>query len=145
MTRLLLILAVAASLGAQGTRWKQIGTTTTGNPVFVDPRSVSTKDGIITAKVRVTFAEPVKMPSGLVTATRTTAMFDCPNKKVAVKESVFFADESKGIIAERRAPKQPGFGPVFRSNFSGVALDYLCVPPPAPLPPPAPPKRPPAP
>ena len=114
----------------------------------MDPRSISTKDGIVTAKVRVTYLEPIKMPAGPVSAVHTTAMFDCAKKSVAVKESVFYGDEAKGTIVERRAPKQPGFGPVFRSNFSGVALDHLCAPPvpPAPATPkaaaPAPSKRP---
>lgn len=140
-----LILLPLGLAGAQGTRWRHIGTTTTGNPVYVDPRSVTTKDGIITATVRVTYAEPVQMPGGKVTSTRSTAMFDCATKRVAVKESIFYADEAKGVIVERRVPKQPGFGPIFRSNFSGVALEYLCTPPPPPPPPATPPSpRPPA-
>jgi hypothetical protein len=124
-------LAVVPLVAAQGSRWRQIGTTTTGNPVFVDPRSISTKDGIVTATVRVTFVTPTPTPQGPITASRATAMFKCATKQVAVKENIIYHDEAKGTIYRRSVPQQPGFGPVFRSNFSGVALDHLCAAPPA--------------
>jgi hypothetical protein len=66
-------------------------------------------------------------PKGPITATRSTAMFDCAKRRVAVKETIIYHDEAAGRIYERRAPKIPGFGPVFTTNFSGVALDYLCA------------------
>jgi hypothetical protein len=117
--------------------------TSTGNPVFLDPRIVTTKEGIITATVRVTFAEPIRMPAGAVRSNRVIALFDCAKKRVAVKESIFYADAAMQTVVERRAPKEPGFSPVFRSNFSGVALDHLCAPPvPATPAPAAPPKAP---
>ena len=48
-------------------RWKEIGKTSTGNTVYVDPRSVSKKDSIITATVRVVFAKPSETPQGPIT------------------------------------------------------------------------------
>jgi hypothetical protein len=134
-------IAVAAlaigTASAQGGRWRQIGMTSTGNPVFLDPRSVSRDSaGIITATLRSTYTKPVSTPRGPITATRATAMFDCAAKKVAVKETIIYHDEAKGTVYERRAPRTPGFGPVFTSNFSGVALQHLCAPP-ASSPPPA--------
>ena len=54
------------------------------------------------------------------------AMFDCAKKQVAVKQSIIWHDERQGTIYEKRAPTQPGFGPAFTSNFSGVALAHLC-------------------
>ena len=144
-----LTLLAAHGLAAQASRWRQIGTTSTGNPVFLDPRSVSTKDGIITATLRSTYVKPVSTPRGPITATRATAMFDCVARRVAVKETIIYHDEAAGTIYERRVPKIPGFGPVFTSNFSGVALDYLCAQqkaaatPKAPAAPTTPPKAPP--
>jgi len=146
---LLAVSALTAGVAAQGSRWRQIGTTSSGNPVFLDPRSVTTKDSIITATLRVTFNEPVRMPAGSVRSNRVVALFDCAKKQVAVKESVFYADAGMSAVVERRAPRQPGFGPPFRSNFSGVALDHLCAKPAAPANAKAPPaagaKAPPAP
>jgi hypothetical protein len=124
----ILVVFVATSAVAQGSRWRQIGTTSTGNPVFLDPRSVSTDTaGIITATLRSTYVKPVTTPKGPITATKATAMFDCTKRRVAVKETIIYHDEAAGRIYERRAPKIPGFGPVFTSNFSGVALDHLCA------------------
>lgn len=130
---LALTLATATPLVAQPSsgRWRQIGTTVTGNPVYLDPKSVTKANGIVTATIRTTYAKPVETPKGPITASRAIAMFDCAKKQVAVKESIIWHDERKGTIYEKRAPTQPGFGPAFTSNFSGVALAYLCQAPPA--------------
>ncbi len=126
---LLASLVALSPLVAQAQRWRPIGTTVTGNQVFIDPSSISRKDSIITATVRVVFKEATPTPKGPITGSRAVAMFNCARKQVAVKENIIWHDEKKGTIYEKRTPKQPGFGPVFTSNFSGVALTYLCAPP----------------
>lgn len=124
---LLTTLLVAPSvLGAQAPRWQEIGTTSTGNPVFIDPRSVSTKDGIITATVRVVYTEPVSTPQGPITGSRAVAMFNCATRTVAVKENIIWHDEAKGTVYRRSAPAQPGFGPALRSTFAHVAMEHVC-------------------
>jgi len=132
MRTVMLLVLVLSSLAAQSAsgRWRQIGTTVTGNPVYLDPKSVTTANGIITARIRTTYTKAVATPKGPITASRAIAMFDCAKKQVAVKESVIWHDERKGTIYEKRAPTQPGFGPAFTSNFSGVALAHLCQAPP---------------
>ncbi|MDQ8169390.1 MAG: hypothetical protein P3A29_01195 [Gemmatimonadota bacterium] len=132
MRTVMLLVLVLSSLAAQSAsgRWRQIGTTVTGNPVYLDPKSVTTTNGIVTATIRTTYTKAVATPKGPITASRAIAMFDCAKKQVAVKESIIWHDERKGIIYEKRAPTQPGFGPAFTSNFSGVALAHLCQAPP---------------
>ncbi len=124
------LLLAAAPLAAQTPRWQEIGKTSTGNPVFVDPRSIS-KDaaGIITATVRTVYAEPVDTPQGPITGSRSTAMFDCAAKKVAVKENIIWHDERRGTMYRQSRPAQPGFGPALTSTFAHVALEYLCAKP----------------
>ena len=126
----LLLLVVAATVGAQETpRWRAIGRTSTGNSVYVDPRSISRdSSGIVTATVRVVFAEPVSTPRGAITGSRSVAMFDCTKKLVAVKENVIWHDERAGTVYRRSAPAQPGFGPALTSTFAHVALEHLCAP-----------------
>jgi hypothetical protein len=122
-------LSIAPSLSAQSARWQEIGKTSTNNPVFLDPRSVSRNaEGIITATVRVVYAEPVSTPQGPITGSRAVAMFDCAAKRVAVKENIIWHDESKGTVYRRSAPAQPGFGPALTSTFAHVALEHLCAP-----------------
>jgi len=130
---LLLLVLTSAPLAAQtAPRWREIGKTSTGNTVFVDPRSISRDStGIITATVRVLFAEPVTTPTGPITSSRSTAMFDCTKKLVAVKENIIWHDERAGTVYRRSAPAQPGFGPALTSTFAHVALEHLCAPPPA--------------
>ena len=124
---ILALLTVGASLAAQSPRWQQIGTTSTGNSVYLDPRSVSTKAGIITATVRVVYSEPVSTPQGPITGSRSVSMFDCTTRRVAVKENIIWHDEKKGTIYRRSTPAQPGFGPALTSTFAYVALEYLCA------------------
>lgn len=128
--RLLLLVALAlpGRATAQGApRWQDIGTTSTGNHVYLDTRSVSTKDGIITATVRVVFSEPVSTPQGPITGSRSVAMFDCAKQMVAVKENIIWHDEKKGTIYRKSVPKQPGFGVALTSTFAYVALQHLCA------------------
>jgi len=131
----LLIVAAAANAGvldaqaAGAPRWQEIGTTVTGNKVFLDARSVSRDSaGIITATVRTVYTDSVVTPQGVVRSIRSVAMFDCARRQVAAKETVMFSGRAGGTVVRRSAPARPGFGPVFTSNFSGVALEHLCKP-----------------
>lgn len=120
-----LLLAPAA---AQAQRWQEIGKTSTGNSVFLNPRSVSkAPDGIITATVRVVYTTPVDTPQGPITGSRSIAMFDCTARKVAVKENIIWHDEARGTIYRKSNPAQPGFGPALTSTFAHVAMEHLCA------------------
>ena len=121
----LLIVGPSLSAQAQG-RWKDIGKTSSGNSVYVDPRSVKTVNGIITARVRVKFDPPVQTPQGVWTTSQHLAKFDCAKSTIAVKESVYYANEKTNKIVERKVNTQPGYGPALKGSLSQVALDYLC-------------------
>jgi hypothetical protein len=114
----------------QSSRWKEMGKTSSGNPVFVDPKSVTkAKDGIITARIRVKFMKPVEQPRGPAwVQSRHIAMFDCAKKTVAAKESIYYADEAATKVVQRSAPKIPGYGSAIGGSMTAVALDYLCKP-----------------
>ena len=112
---------------AQAPRWQEIGKTSAGNSVYIDPKSVKKgADGIITATVRATFVKPVPTAKGPITASRTVAMFDCAKKTVAVKENTFFHDEKANNVYNRSAAGQPGFGPAIRGTLPDVAMAHLC-------------------
>lgn len=130
MPAILLAAAVLAlPARAQAQKWQEVGKTSTGNPVYIDPASVVRKDSLVSATVRVVFAKPTDTPKGPITGSRAKATFNCLRKTVAVKENILWHDEKKGTIYEKRVPKMPGYGPVFASNFSGVALAHLCAKP----------------
>ena len=121
----LLLAAMSVSAQAQA-RWKDIGKTSSGNSVYVDPRSIKTVNGIITARVRVKFDPPVQTPQGAWTTSQHLAMFDCAKSTIAVKESVYYANEKTNKVVERKVNAQPGYGPAIQGSLSQVALDYLC-------------------
>jgi hypothetical protein len=131
MLRFSLIAAVLLAVvpaAAQAQRWQDIGKTSTGNTVFVDPRSVSkAADGIITATVRVVYTTAVDTPQGPITGSRSIAMFDCAAKKVAVKENIIWHDEARRTMYRKSNPAQPGFGPALTSTFAHVAMEHLCA------------------
>jgi len=116
----------AGRAGTKGGRWQEIGKTSSGNPVFVDPKSVSTASGITTATVRVEFLEPVDTPKGKYTSARTVAMFDCAKRLVAVKENTYYLDEKRNKVAEHKVVGIPGYGTVIRGALPDVAMQHLC-------------------
>ena len=110
--------------------WKQIGTTSVGNPVYLLAKSVKkAPDGIITATLRAVFIKGVKTPQGVITSSKTIAMFDCVKQTVAVKENTYYYDESRNRIYQHSAPKLPGFATTIRNTLADIALHYLCAPP----------------
>lgn len=121
----LLTLVPAHHAAAQG-RWKEIGRTSAGNTVYVDPRSVKHEKGIITAVVRVKFTPPVKTSTGTMIASHTVAMFDCAKRTIAAKENTYYLDESRNRVADRTVNRIPGFGPALRGTLGDVALTYFC-------------------
>lgn len=118
--------AWATPVGAQG-RWEEIGKTRTGNPVYVERRTVNKgKDGIVNATIRVTYVKPVKTPKGDLTASRAIAMFDCAKMTFATKENATYIDEARNVVFQRTVNKIPGFGPAIAGNFADVALQHFC-------------------
>lgn len=127
MQRLIVAILFVATPNAVQTKWQPIGTTSAGNPVLIDPKSVKkAADGIITATVRVTFVKPVTTPKGPITASRTIAMFDCAKQVVAVKENTYYHDEKTNRIYQHSAAGKPGFGPAIKGTLPDVAMAYLC-------------------
>jgi hypothetical protein len=123
----LLSLASPALPNVVQAKWQEIGKTSVGNPVYVDPKSVKKgADGIVTATLRVTFVKPANTPKGPITASRTVAMFDCAKKVVAVKENTYYHDEKSNSVYQRSAPKVPGYGTVIKGTLPDVAMAYLC-------------------
>jgi hypothetical protein len=112
-------------LALQG-RWKQVGLTSSSNPVFVDVRSLKRVDGIVHATVRVVYQKPVKIGKKELTASRSMAMFDCGTLRFAVKENVFYSDEGKNIVHSRSVNQLPGYGPAIKGSFADVALRAVC-------------------
>jgi hypothetical protein len=95
--------------------------------VYLDGKSVrKAPDGIVTARVRVTYAPPLDTPKGKITSSRVLAMFDCAKGLVATRESVLYLNEAKGVEYSRRTIGKPGFGPALSSTFADVALKHLC-------------------
>jgi hypothetical protein len=118
-----------ATPAAAQRRWQEIGKTATGNTVYLDPKSVTTDKGIVTATVRGVMAKPYKFPQGLVTASRTVVMFDCAKRMAAVKENIYYIDEKSNKVAQRVAPGIPGFATIFKGSLPDVALQHVCAAP----------------
>ncbi len=124
----LTILVFPHSTAAQP-RWQQIGTTGSGNAVYVDRGTVRTaKDGIISATVRAVYAKPVDIPGQKrpLTATRANAMFNCTTRTFAVKESWLLFDEKTNAAYQHKVNKIPGYGPTISGSYGDVALKHFC-------------------
>lgn len=132
MLRVLAVVALLVPGSARAQRWREIGKTSTGNTVYVDPASIVKQDSLVSATVRTLYATPSESPKGPLNASRAIATFNCLRRTVMVKEIWIYHDIQKGTVYEHRKPKIPGYSTTFQSNFSGPALAYLCAPPPPP-------------
>ena len=121
------VLAISANAAAAQSRWREIGKTSNGNSVFVDPRTVKKVNGIITARIRVRFATPVATPQGSWVTSQHVAMFDCAKSAVAAKETIYYSDVAGTKVVERKTIGIPGYGPALGGSMARVALDYLCA------------------
>ena len=122
-------LAATAALAASplhAQRWQEIGKTSIGNPVSIDPKSVARAGAVVTATVRAVFVKPVKTAKGAITSSRTVAMFDCARGTVAVKENTYFHDERANRVYQHTKVGTPGFGSPIRGSLPDVAIGYFC-------------------
>jgi hypothetical protein len=124
-----LLLLVPASARAQArVKWKEIGRTSSGNRVYVDPKSVHANRDLRDATVRVVFTTPVASSDGPLYATRTKGIFNCTTRRLAVKENTFYGNAKETKVVEHKVNKIPGFGWVPEGSMGAVALGYLCKP-----------------
>ncbi len=105
----------------------EIGKTSTGDPVFLETKSVKRANGIVTAAVRARFAKPTKASMGDLYASRTIAMFDCAKQLVAIKENWYYLDQAGKKIGNHKVVGIPGYGPAFKGSVPDVALRHLCA------------------
>jgi hypothetical protein len=126
---LVMAASLASTIVAPQSRsaWKQIGTTSAGNAVFVDTRSVKKTGDLVAANVRVVFNEPVKGAKGTFASYRTSATFNCTKTSLAAKENVYYADAKGTKVIDRSVNKMPGFGTAIGGSLGQVALKYLCA------------------
>ena len=128
MRLLVVALVLLPSLAQAQKKWTPIGATSSGNQVFVDPRSVKRTGSLVAATVRVVFTKPVQTSSGAWMSSRTTATFDCATKKLAAKENTVYGDARETKVVEHKVNKIPGYGPALGGSLGDVALKYLCAP-----------------
>ena len=128
MRNLVLALLLVPSVAEAQKKWTPIGTTASGNPVFVDSKSVKRTDSLVSATVRVVFSTPVQTPKGAWMSSRTSATFDCVRKKLAAKENVYYGDAKETKVVDRKVNAIPGYGPALGGSMGALALDYLCKP-----------------
>jgi hypothetical protein len=121
------VLLLPSERAVAQSRWKEIGKTSNGNSVYVDPRTVKTVNGIVNARLRVKFTPPVATPQGAWVTSQHLAMFDCAKSTIAAKETIYYGDEAGTKVIERKVIGKPGFGPALGGSMAKVALDYICA------------------
>jgi hypothetical protein len=124
---LALIPGAAHAQKQQKPQWKAIGSTVSGNTVYVDPRSVRKEGSLVHATVRIVFNTPVETPKGAWMSSRTVATFDCAKKSLAAKENVYYGDARETKVVDRKVNKIPGYGPAIGGSLGDVSLKYLCA------------------
>ena len=123
---LLLAFLLSSSVADAQKKWTDIGTTSAGNHVFVDPKSVKRTGNLVSATVRVVFTTPVQTAKGTWMSSRTKATFDCSAKKLAAKENVYYGDAKETKVVEKKVNAQPGYGVALGGTMGAVAMQYLC-------------------
>jgi len=124
-TLLTLVCAIPSVAHAQK-RWTPIGSTSSGNPVFIDTKSVKRTGSLVAANVRVVFVTPVVSPTGDWLSGRIDGTFDCAKHTVAAKEQTYYGDKAEKKIVTHKVNPMPGFGPALAGSLAAVALEHLC-------------------
>ncbi len=122
---ILSILCAAQSASAQAL--KNIGETSAGTPVFLEPKSVSKAGGIVTATLRVALSPTIKTAGREMVSLRSTTMIDCAAQTSATKERWFYYDTKFRTEARHDVPGKPGFGPAIKGSLADVALKHFCT------------------
>jgi hypothetical protein len=120
-------LLLASTAAAQ--KLVEIGKTSVGTPVFLEAKSVTRSNGIVTATVRVRLQPPLRHALGDLRSSRTIAMIDCTKQTVATKESWYYLDDAGKQVGMHKQVKLPGFGPSFKGSLADVAMRHLCATP----------------
>lgn len=123
---LLLAGALLAPRVAAAQALKEIGKTSAGTPVFLETKSVSRSNGLVTATLRVALAPPIKAPTGDYVTLKSVGIFDCAKQTSATKERWFYTDAAYKKVARHDVPGKPGFGPALKGSLADVGLTYLC-------------------
>lgn len=126
MRTLVIALLLIPSIAEAQKKWTQIGTTSSGNPVFVDSKSIKRTGSLVAATVRVVFSTPVQTPKGAWMSSRTAATFDCAKKSLAAKENTYYGDAKETKVVDRKVNAIPGYGPALGGSMGALALEYLC-------------------
>jgi hypothetical protein len=113
---------------AQAQKWKDIGTTSSGNVVSIDPKSVKRHGTTVSAATRVVFQTPVKAARGTWASSRVEVDVDCTKRYLASKGSTYYSDAKGTKVVERSVNKLPGFGPALSGSLGAIAVDFLCGP-----------------
>src|SRR5215217_1571381 len=111
MRILVFALVLVPSLAHARKKWTPIGTTSSGNQVFVDAKSIKRTGSLVAATVRIVFNTPVQTPKGAWMSSRTSATFDCAKKSLAAKENVYYGDAKETKVVDRKVNAIPGYGP----------------------------------
>ena len=127
MRQLALVLLALPSIAHAQKKWTPIGATSSGNQVFVDPKSIKRTGSLVAATVRVVFTTPVQTPKGAWMSSRTSATFDCAKKSLAAKENTYYGDAKETKVVDRKVNAIPGYGPALGGSMGALALTYLCA------------------
>lgn len=126
----LLVASSASARTSQAQATTVIGKTVTGASVRAETKSVVRADGIITVTLRTLLQPPIKTANGELRSSRSIAMLDCANMKVATKESWYYFDDKGTKEGMHRKPGIPGYGVATKGSLGDVALVHFCKTPP---------------
>ena len=80
---LLFVSSLLLPMTVHAQKWVEVGKTSSGNPVYIDPKTVKKAGTIVNGTIRVRFLTPVKAGAKEFKSSRTLVMADCAKRTVA--------------------------------------------------------------
>jgi hypothetical protein len=105
--------------------WKEVGTTSQGNRVYVS--EIKGRGDMRSAWIRIAYKEPMKTADGVIKSSRAKIRANCKDMTAAAEETIMYRDEAINQVASQKKLQREPFAKEPEGSFGDVAIKAICA------------------